>query len=124
MVSRAARPSRRRPSRSSPSHSSASLPWGGFFGKFFVLADALRAGIPSLAIVLALTSAVSVIYYLRLARAPYAEASTNAPVPSAAAIRTALVVCGVGVLTAAFFSAPLFSALGLTSNAGTVLTRR
>lgn len=99
-------------------------PLGGFFGKFYVLADALQAGLPSLAIVLALTSAVSVVYYLRLARAPYADTEVTTPVPTAAAMRAALVLCGVGVLAAAFFSAPLFNAMGLTTSTAAIVTRR
>ncbi len=97
-------------------------PLGGFFGKFYVLADALRAEIPSLAIVLALTSAVSVIYYLRLARAPFVETEGSAA-PTAMALRTALVVCGVGVLALALFSAPLFDAMGLASDSAALVRR-
>ena len=100
-------------------------PLGGFFGKFYVLADALRAGIPSLAIVLALTSALSVIYYLRLARAPYVETdvTTVAPAPSAAT-RATLLLCGLGVLTVVAFSAPLFNAMGLLPSSGSPVVQR
>ena len=89
-------------------------PLGGFFAKFYILADVLRAGTPSLAIVLALASALSVIYYLRLARAPFGDDAGTVPAPAAASIRATLVVCAVGVLAVALFSAPVFGALGLT----------
>ena len=100
-------------------------PFGGFFGKFYVLADALRAGVPSLAIVLALTSALSVIYYLRLARAPYVDADVVAtPAAPAVATRATLLLCGVGVLTAVAFAAPLFSAIGLLPSTGSPVVQR
>ena len=100
-------------------------PLGGFFGKFYVLADALRAGVPSLAIVLALTSAISVIYYLRLARAPYTEADGGpTALPPAAASRATLVLCGAGVLAVAFLSARLFAAMGLDAASTTPIARR
>ncbi len=89
-------------------------PLGGFVGKFLILGDALRSGMPSLAIVLGLTSAVSVVYYLRLARAPFAgDEATTAPAPVATALRGSIVLCGVGVLAIVFFAAPLFNAMSL-----------
>ena len=98
-------------------------PLGGFFAKLYVLMDAVRAEIPSLAIVLALTSALSVIYYLRLARAPYVEAE-GAAVPTAAGVRATLVLCAAGVLAVALFSAPVFGAMGLESSRNAPLVRR
>ena len=88
-------------------------PLGGFFAKFYVIGDALNAGIPSLAIVLALASALSVIYYLRLARAPYVDAEGATATPNAVAVRATLVLCAAGVLAVAFFSTPVFGAMGL-----------
>lgn len=99
-------------------------PLGGFFAKFFVLGDALRAEIPSLAIVLALTSALSVIYYLRLARAPFAEESGTVAVPTATATRATLVLCAVGVLAVALFSAPVFGAMGLVPSTTVPVVQR
>ena len=99
-------------------------PLGGFFAKFYVLADLIRAGIPSLAIVLALTSALSVIYYLRLARAPFAQPTGHRPAPTAAAVRATLVLCAVGVLGIAFFSAPVFGAMNLAPSVSAPIARR
>ncbi|RYG26916.1 NADH-quinone oxidoreductase subunit N [bacterium] len=92
-------------------------PLGGFFGKLYVLMDALKAGIPSLAIALALTSVISVIYYLRLARAPFTDSEAEAPARTSLAptLRTALLVCGVAVLVVAFVSTPLFNTMGLAT---------
>lgn len=104
-------------------------PLGGFFGKFFILGDALRADIPSLAIALALTSAISVIYYLRLARAPFvdaepSEATNAAPAPVASALRGAILVCGVGVLIVAFAASPFFKAFSIPDNQPRNVTHR
>jgi NADH-quinone oxidoreductase subunit N len=100
-------------------------PLGGFFGKLYVLMDAVKAGIPSLAIVLALTSAISVIYYLRLARAPFADHEGEAEKARLApALRTALILCGVAVLLLAFFTAPLFSSIGLAPGTRAPLAQR
>ena len=88
-------------------------PLGGFWAKWYVLSDAVRAGMPSLAVVLALTSAISVVYYLRLAAAPFADAEGETSAKVAPTFRATLLLCGAGVLAAAFFSAPLFESMGL-----------
>jgi NADH-quinone oxidoreductase subunit N len=101
-------------------------PLGGFVGKFLILGDTLRSGMPSLAIVLALCSALSVVYYLRLARAPFAsdETGTASTAPVAAALRGSIVVCGLGVLLIVFFAAPLFQAMSLFPSISPVVTSR
>lgn len=98
-------------------------PLSGFFAKLYVLADALKTGMPSLAIVLALTSAISAIYYLRLARAPFVDAETQT-LTFAPATRVAVVLCGIGVLAIALFASPLFSAVGLEANSPRPIAQR
>lgn len=57
-------------------------PTAGFIGKFFILLALVRARLDGLAVLLVLTSAVSLYYYLRVVRYMYMEAPA-APAPDA-----------------------------------------
>jgi NADH-quinone oxidoreductase subunit N len=81
-------------------------PTAGFVGKFLIFSDALTSGFSTLAIVLAVTSIISVYYYLGIVRAVFvadedAEKARSAPMnPGLAA---ACIACCVGVVAAGIF---------------------
>lgn len=81
-------------------------PTAGFFAKLLIFNDALTAGLTPLAIVLALTSVISVYYYLGIVRAAMIAdegASRNRSMPLNAGLTAAITACVIGVfaLTAA-----------------------
>lgn len=90
-------------------------PTAGFFGKYFIFADALQAGLVPLAIVLALNSAISVYYYLGIIRAAFvADEPAARPLGTGkvtAGLTLATVACAAGVLGISFFSAPILDAV-------------
>ena len=79
-------------------------PLAGFFGKFYVFADALRYGAPNLGllwlVILAIgTSAVSLYYYLQVLKQIYvAKPATENRMEMVAPVRTAIVVLAVAVV--------------------------
>lgn len=86
----------------------------GFLGKLFIFQDALRADLAPLAIVLAVNSIISVYYYLGIGRAMFVsddegEAVQNLKLNNG--LRSACVVCMVGIFGAFFFYAPLMQFL-------------
>jgi NADH-quinone oxidoreductase subunit N len=90
--------------------------FAGFFGKLFVLKDALQSGLAPLAIVLAVSSIISVAYYLRVAwTALTPDESTEARTsPFAGTIAFTAVLCAVGVIATGLFYTPLMQTLNLT----------
>jgi len=57
-------------------------PTAGFFGKWFIFADALKADLLPLAIVLAVNSAISAYYYLGIVRAAFVDDEPAVRTPS------------------------------------------
>ena len=92
--------------------------FAGFFGKLFVLIDAVRAGLTPLAVVLALSSIVSAAYYLRIARAALVsdDSATSRTSPFAGGVAFTATVCAVGVIAVSIFYTPLMDALQIDSN--------
>ncbi|MCU0316708.1 MAG: NADH-quinone oxidoreductase subunit N [Fimbriimonadaceae bacterium] len=85
-------------------------PTAGFLGKFQIFQDAMGAGLPLLAIALAINSFVSAYYYLQIVRAVFVDEEGALRVQSApmnAGLRFALVICAVGVMPILF--APILS---------------
>lgn len=73
----------------------------GFIGKFYIVAAGASAGMWALIVVLVITSAIGLFYYLRIVVALYSDAPEGAP---ALATRLSLgAVASLGVLTVALF---------------------
>ncbi len=86
-------------------------PTAGFLGKLMIFNDALGAGLIGLAIVLGVNSALSIYYYLGIAKAAFVDAEET-PRPTAAmhtGLKAACVLCLGGVLAAAIFYGSLSS---------------
>jgi NADH-quinone oxidoreductase subunit N len=79
-------------------------PLAGFFGKFYVFAAAVQAGLYWLAVIGFLTSVISAVYYLRVIKVMYFDDPRGSFVPMAIGERVVLAVTGVFVL--AFWLAP------------------
>lgn len=80
-------------------------PTAGFFAKFQIFGDALTAGLPVLAIVMAVNSAVSVYYYLGLIQATLVAdqgALRNDSAKPSVGTSLTVVACAVGLFWAAF----------------------
>lgn len=81
-------------------------PTAGFFGKFYIFQDALAADLVPLAIVLAVNSAISVYYYLGLARSAFVEEETepsDSPQPMSAGVFSTCTICAAGIVAIMFF---------------------
>ncbi|MBS1706995.1 MAG: NADH-quinone oxidoreductase subunit N [Armatimonadetes bacterium] len=88
---------------------------GGFFGKFMIFQDLLTADMTPLAIVLAVTSVVSVYYYLGIAHAAWVAEEGATPAESApmnAGLQVACVTCLVGVFVMGIFGQPVLNMIG------------
>lgn len=87
-------------------------PTAGFLGKWMIFNDALTAGLPSLAIVLAMNSAISIYYYLGIVRAAGVVEEEGAPTASMNfGLRGTTVLCLAGVILATLFVTPVLSAI-------------
>lgn len=84
-------------------------PFAGFFGKLGFFRDAMNAGLPHLAIVLAATSILSVAYYLQIIKAVFVndEEETSITAPMNLGLRITCIVCAAGLLGAVFFYEPV-----------------
>ncbi|HRF59561.1 MAG TPA: NADH-quinone oxidoreductase subunit N [Fimbriimonadaceae bacterium] len=90
-------------------------PTAGFFGKLMIFQDSLRAGLLPLAIVLALSSIISVYYYLGLVKAAYTPAE-DAMIPGPTrqpnfGLIAATVVCAAAVLAGSMFAEPVIESV-------------
>ncbi len=101
--------------------------FAGFFGKLFVLMDAVRAGLTPLAIVLAVSSIISAAYYLRIALTALAPDDTveTRTSPFTGSLAATAGLCAVAVIAISVFYSPLMETLHLadTSGAAAVLSR-
>ncbi len=89
-------------------------PTAGFVGKFYIFSAAVDAGYAWLAVVMALTSVISVYYYLRVTVAMYmweAPAGAARPAPTTLLL-AALVVAVVGVFQMGIYPGPLIELAG------------
>jgi len=91
-------------------------PTSGFFGKFLIFSSALSSGLAPLAIVLAVTSIISVYYYLGIAVAVFV-ADEGAEKAQSAKVRTGLAVtfalCCAGIVGAVVFITPVLNYLSV-----------
>jgi NADH-quinone oxidoreductase subunit N len=89
-------------------------PTSGFLGKGLIFFDALRAGLTPLAIVLAVSSVISLYYYLGIIRAAVVGTGSNTEdrlTKLNPGVASACVLCVVGVLGAVIFFGPLMAFL-------------
>ena len=85
-------------------------PLAGFFGKFYVFAAAMEAGLYTLAIIGVLTSVVGAFYYLRIVKLMYFDEAAEAFEPMPGELRVVLGLSGIFILFFVFFAAPLEAA--------------
>lgn len=98
----------------------------GFFGKLLIFQGALEAGLPGLAIALAVNSAISTYYYLGIIQAAFvAEEGAVAPRfgKASAGVNLACAVCLAGVLGGGIFAGPLLRGLQTSRIGGPVGVR-
>jgi NADH-quinone oxidoreductase subunit N len=103
-------------------------PTAGFVGKFYIFSAAVEAGYAWLAVVMALTSVISVYYYLRVTVAMYmwdAPAGAPRPVPTGL-LALALLLAVIGVFQMGVYPGPLIdlasrSVGAIVGGAGTAL---
>jgi NADH-quinone oxidoreductase subunit N len=98
-------------------------PLSGFFGKALIFADALKANLGVLAVVLAISSTISVVYYLRIALTAVSDDVPSREIDQrtsifGGAVASAALICAVGVIASAVLYAPLMQALQLTQPSG------
>lgn len=91
-------------------------PTSGFWGKTLIFSDALTAGLTPLAVVLAVASIISVYYYVNIAYHAFVpdgtEADTARMRPGSLALRSACIICAVGVIGTVIFFTPFINAFG------------
>ena len=86
-------------------------PTAGFWAKIYIFNTAVEADLIWLVIVGVLNSAISAYYYLRVARAMFAEdVETARPVRAAPLVQAAVVVAALGVLVFGIVPGPLLDA--------------
>lgn len=74
-------------------------PLAGFFGKFYVFAEAFNRGLAWLVLVAVINSAISMYYYLRVVKVMYlGTASDESPVPVPGSLAAAVALMAVGVV--------------------------
>ncbi|MCW5936545.1 MAG: NADH-quinone oxidoreductase subunit N [Fimbriimonadaceae bacterium] len=89
-------------------------PTVGFFGKLLIFQDALTAGLPTLAILLAVNSAISAYYYLGMIQAAFVSPEGALPARSArpsAGTNLATLVCVVGIFAITIAQTPVLKAI-------------
>lgn len=84
-------------------------PTGGFFGKLAIFQDALTADMVPLAIALAINSAISVYYYLRIVLAAFVQDEEEGveQLPANGMVKTAVGLCALGVISLMFLVSPI-----------------
>lgn len=85
-------------------------PLAGFFGKFYVFAAAVHAGLYVLAVIGFLASTVSAYYYLRIVKIMYFDEPKAPFAPMAIGEKVVLGVCSAFVLCFWLAPAPLLEA--------------
>lgn len=92
-------------------------PLAGFFGKMNFFRDAMDAGMPHLAIVLAATSILSVAYYLRILMATAVSDENEGQVSSSfnAGMKITTALCAFGLIAITLFFDPVVNLLGGTT---------
>ncbi|MGX1099035.1 NADH-quinone oxidoreductase subunit NuoN [Amorphus sp. MBR-141] len=85
-------------------------PLAGFFGKFYVFAAAMQAGLYTLAIIGVLTSVVGAFYYLRIVKLIYFDEAAEPFEPMPGELRVVLGLSGLFIVFFVFVAAPLEAA--------------
>jgi NADH-quinone oxidoreductase subunit N len=88
---------------------------GGFLGKALIFQDAMQAGLMPLAIILAVSSIISVSFYLRIAYAavvPNDEQATTRLAPVRPALQSAFLLCAAAAFGTFVLFGPLITAIG------------
>lgn len=82
-------------------------PLAGFFGKFLILLSAVQGGLGWLALIGALSVAVSLFYYLNVVRMMYIEESSEEGAIKVSGLsRCILLLLCLGILIIGFYQAP------------------
>lgn len=84
-------------------------PLAGFWGKWYVFAAAVEAGLYPLAIIGVLASVVGAFYYLRIIKLMWFDEATSKLVPAAMELRLVMFASGVFVLGYIVFGGPIAS---------------
>ncbi len=88
-------------------------PTAGFFGKWAIFDAALTAGLPTLAIILAVNSAISAFYYWQIAKAAFIDdepALQTEFAPLNGGLKLTGAICALAILGIAFFATPILDA--------------
>jgi NADH-quinone oxidoreductase subunit N len=85
-------------------------PLSGFFGKLYVFAAAINAGLATLAVVGVLTSVIGAFYYLRVIKVMYFDAGNPGFDKSAAGVRFVIAVGALATGLFVFIPGPLVAA--------------
>ena len=88
-------------------------PLAGFMGKFLIFSAAVTAKLYLLAVVLAVTSVISMYYYFRLILHMFLKDNEKpAEVQAGRPLALALSLCGAGVLVAGIYAQPFLDWVG------------
>ncbi|MDK9699270.1 MAG: proton-conducting transporter membrane subunit [bacterium] len=89
-------------------------PTGGFFGKYYIFYSALRTGNLWLAISMALFSAISVYYYLKIIVHMYMKPTTESsePIQWGGTVGVGLAICAVVILATGLFPSSWVNLVG------------
>ncbi len=92
-------------------------PLSGFFGKLYVFAAAVHAGLDTLAVIGVLTSVIGAFYYLRLIKVMYFDAGAPGFDKAALAVRAVMAVGAVVSGLFVFLPGPLIAAAAAAAKA-------
>jgi NADH-quinone oxidoreductase subunit N len=92
-------------------------PLSGFFGKFYVFAAAIAAGLDGLAIVGVVTSVMAAFYYLRVIKVMYFDAGTPAFDKPAGGVRFVMAIGAIATCLFVFIPGPLVTAADAAAKA-------
>lgn len=98
-------------------------PTAGFFGKWFIFVDALKADLVPLAIVLAVNSAISAYYYLGIVRAAFVDDEPAVKSPKSAGSFGLSVACSACVVAILYLTVNAGGVMNFVSGQGTELAK-
>src|ERR1700742_3564639 len=84
-------------------------PLAGFFGKFYVFAAAMKAGLFTLAVIGVLSSVVGAYYYLSIVKTMYFDEPAGQVDPMRVEVKTVMAVFGLFNILFALFAGPVVS---------------
>jgi NADH-quinone oxidoreductase subunit N len=82
---------------------------GGFVGKFFIFATAIKGGMGWLAVILLLNSVVSAFYYLKIVREMFIAEEGKERIDEPFTLKFALGICLAFTLLLMFYPQPFIS---------------